>query len=346
MSGGGSAGMGSPMGGQPSMGGGSGQPMGGQSSISRGFGPNVNNFGSPSMGGGFGQPSMGGGFGQPQNPFGSQMGGYGRQMGGFGGGFGQPMGGFGGGFGQPMGGYGGGFGQPMGGYGGGFGGGFGQPQNPFGAVFGKPQNPFGGGFGQLQNPADPGGIFGGGSGQPMGGPGGQMDQQAQFDQFQRARQGLNPEPPAWQQSDEWKGFMSQQENLAKQMQDYARQYNPATQPRVAGVPPELAQQRLAQLQQARMASPAQQLPGGSQPQIQGGGPEYWAAQGAQIQKGFGPNVDNFSPSMGDDFIPRQKSSGMNAKSLLSMLQGGAQPQQFTSLAMSEGGLAGLAKGKK
>ena len=371
MSGGGSAGMGSPMGGQPSMGGGFGQPMGGQPSMGGGFGPNVNNFGSPSMGGGFGQPSMGGGFGQPQNPFGNQMGGgfgqpqnpFGSQMGGYG----RRMGGFGGGFGQPMGGYGGGFG---GGYGSPFGGGFGQPQNPFGAVFGKPQNPFGGGFGQ-----------------PMGGPGGQMDQQAQFEQFQRARQGLNPEqPPAWQQSDEWKGFMSQREALEKQMGDYARQYNPATQPRVAGVPPEVAQR----LQQAQMAAQAQQLPGGSQnitqefpfekfgiargPQYpQGGGPgvrppDYplaqaspaqqpppWVMQGGPqgkpdyslAQKLFQPGDENFGAG-------RPNTSPYTGRDLLSMLRGATSPaviespntQQFTSLAMSEGGLAGLAKGKK
>jgi hypothetical protein len=218
MSGGGNAGMGSPMGGQPSMGGGFGQP-----SMGGGFGQPQNpfgnqmggGFGQPSMGGGFGQPSMGGGFGQPQNPFGNQMGGYGRQMGGFGGGYG---GGFGGGYGSP---FGGGFGQPMGGYGGGFGGGFGQPQNPFGGGFGgQPQNPFGGGFG-------------GGFGQPQnpfgGGFGGQPQLQLTHELPQNGGQGLTQQPPpAWQQSDDWKGLMSQQEGLAKQMHDYARQYQPTS----------------------------------------------------------------------------------------------------------------------
>ena len=249
MSGGGSAGMGSPMGGQPSMGGGFGQP-----SMGSGFGPNVNNFGGPSMGGGFGpnvnnfgQPSMGGGFGQPQNPFGNQMGGYGRQMGGFGGGYG-------GGFGQPMGGYGGGFGQPMGGYGSPFGGGFGSP-------------------------------FGGGFGSPFGG-------QPQL----QLSHGLPPsnQPPAWQQSDDWKGLMSQREALEKQMGDYARQYQPQVQ----------------------------------QPQAQN-----WA------DEDVGAGRFNANPSV-------------SGRDLLSMLQGAAQPQQggsqnqYTAYAFSEGGLAGLAKGKK
>ena len=232
MSGGGSAGMGaagSPMGGSGGMGqagfGGDPRypgPFGGSSmgGGQRGFGPDVDNF-SPGGSGGMGQAGPGGapawakpfvnpssGFGQPQNPFGGQMGGYGRQMGG---GFGQPMGGYGG---QPMGGYGGqmgGFGSPFGGPMGGYGGGFGSP-------FGGPMGGFGGGFGQPQNPF-------GGQMTLGGGFGGQLQDQ-QLQQFQQARMGIQPQQPSWQQSDEWKGFMSQQEALAKQMQDYARQYEP------------------------------------------------------------------------------------------------------------------------
>ena len=60
-------------------------------------------------------------------------------------------------------------------------------------------------------------------------------------------------------------------------------------------------------------------------------PQHWGAQGAQIQKGFGPNDENFGAGR-----PSATPSA-SGRDLLSMLQG---------MAFSERGLAGLAKGKK